>query len=36
MDQRSVRRSHQVVLLQVVLQNRVLDRREHEPDVLRV
>lgn len=27
---------HEVVLLQVVLQYRVLHRREHEPDVLRV
>ena len=29
-------RSHQVVLLQVQLQDRVLDGREHEADVLRV
>lgn len=36
MDQRNIRRSRQVILLQIVLQNIVVDRREHESDVFRV
>jgi hypothetical protein len=30
------KRSHEIVFSQIVLQNSVLDRRENEPDVLRV